>query len=57
MFGVDVWRLAVMTERSSSSTILFQKEGNYGNNWNYGQITINLTAREMVSTNKNLTGY
>ncbi|XP_062867376.1 enteropeptidase [Trichomycterus rosablanca] len=48
MFGVDVWRLAVTTERNSSSTLLFHKEGNYGDNWNYGQITVNIIAMETI---------
>uniref|UniRef100_A0A8B9J7Z0 Transmembrane serine protease 15 n=1 Tax=Astyanax mexicanus TaxID=7994 RepID=A0A8B9J7Z0_ASTMX len=43
MYGVDVFRLAVMMERGSLSTVLFQQEGNYGDNWNYGQITLNST--------------
>ncbi|XP_076843148.1 enteropeptidase-like [Brachyhypopomus gauderio] len=48
MFGVDVWRLTVMIKQESGMTPLFQKEGNYGDNWNYGQITINHTADQMV---------
>lgn len=49
MFGEDVWRLTVNTERDSILTLLFQKEGNYGNNWNYGQITVNNTTDQTVS--------
>lgn len=48
MFGEDVWRLTVSTERDSRVTLLFQKEGNYGDNWNYGQVTINHTADHTV---------
>uniref|UniRef100_A0A3B4BR46 Transmembrane serine protease 15 n=1 Tax=Pygocentrus nattereri TaxID=42514 RepID=A0A3B4BR46_PYGNA len=40
MYGVDVFRLAVMSERGSVSTVLFQKDGNYGDAWNFGQITV-----------------
>ncbi|KAG9266194.1 enteropeptidase [Astyanax mexicanus] len=48
MYGVDVFRLAVMMERGSLSTVLFQQEGNYGDNWNYGQITLNSTADQTI---------
>ncbi|KAG7320698.1 hypothetical protein KOW79_015113 [Hemibagrus wyckioides] len=44
MFGEDVWRLMVNMERDSNLTVLVQKEGNHGNNWNYGQITLNHTT-------------
>lgn len=48
MFGDDVWRLIVMMEEGSDVTVLFQKEGNYGDNWNYGQATLNNTANVAV---------
>ncbi|KAK2827759.1 hypothetical protein Q7C36_018685 [Tachysurus vachellii] len=48
MYGEDVWRLTVNTERDSILTLLFQKEGNYGNNWNYGQITVNNTTDQTI---------
>ncbi|XP_072518296.1 enteropeptidase [Salminus brasiliensis] len=48
MYGVDVYRLAVMAERGSVRTILFQKQGNYGDNWNYGQITVNTADQTIV---------
>ncbi|KAL0161894.1 hypothetical protein M9458_041290, partial [Cirrhinus mrigala] len=48
MFGEEVWRLMVTIQEGSSVTVLFQKEGNYGNNWNYGQATLNITAEAVV---------
>ncbi|XP_035383035.1 enteropeptidase [Electrophorus electricus] len=48
MYGMDVWRLIIMTKHESAISTLFLKEGNYGDNWNYGQITINHTADHMV---------
>lgn len=51
MFGNEVWRLIVMTEEGSTATVIFQKEGNYGDNWNYGQATLNSTANVVVCTN------
>lgn len=50
MFGEDVWRLMVNAERDSNLTVLVQKEGNHGNNWNYGQITLNHTTDLTVSS-------
>uniref|UniRef100_A0A4W4EDD0 Transmembrane serine protease 15 n=1 Tax=Electrophorus electricus TaxID=8005 RepID=A0A4W4EDD0_ELEEL len=44
MYGMDVWRLIIMTKHESAISTLFLKEGNYGDNWNYGQITINHTV-------------
>uniref|UniRef100_A0A671KKX0 Transmembrane serine protease 15 n=1 Tax=Sinocyclocheilus anshuiensis TaxID=1608454 RepID=A0A671KKX0_9TELE len=44
MFGEEVWRLTVTAQEGSSVTVLFQKEGNYGDSWNYGQATLNITA-------------
>ncbi|KAI2650931.1 Enteropeptidase [Labeo rohita] len=48
MFGEEVWRLMVTIQEGSSVIVLFQKEGNYGNNWNYGQATLNITADAVV---------
>lgn len=53
MFGVEVWRLRVTKEEGSSATVLFQKEGNYGDNWNYAQATLNITEDAVVSLFKN----
>ncbi|KAK0146932.1 Enteropeptidase [Merluccius polli] len=56
MFGEDVYGLRVrLSELSSSqpnmtstSAIVFQRDGNYGDNWNPGQVTLNLTTETMV---------
>ncbi|MEQ2276017.1 hypothetical protein XENORESO_012407, partial [Xenotaenia resolanae] len=53
MFGEDVHRLRVLLSPRSSQPdadviVLFQKDGNYGNTWNYGQVTLNLTSEAMV---------
>ncbi|XP_061105321.1 enteropeptidase [Conger conger] len=44
MYGVDVWLLKVFVENQTIATVVFQKEGNYGDQWNYGQATLNDTA-------------
>lgn len=54
MFGEHVHRLRVLLEQksspdTSSTTTAFEKEGNYGDNWNYGQVTLNLTTQTTVS--------
>ncbi|KAM9846481.1 enteropeptidase [Aulostomus maculatus] len=54
MFGEDVHRLRVLLVQMSPShthptvTMVFQRDGNYGDNWNYGQVSLNLTAETMV---------
>lgn len=55
MYGENVHRLRVLVERRSTSLVreasvivVFQKEGNYGDNWNFGQVTLNSTADAMV---------
>ncbi|XP_061596462.1 enteropeptidase [Cololabis saira] len=49
MFGEDVYRLRVLLRSLQSATIvLFWKDGNYGDNWNYGQVTLNLTSEATV---------
>ena len=58
MFGEDVYRLRVRLSElpspqpnmTASSSIVFQRDGNYGDNWNLGQVTLNLTTETMVST-------
>lgn len=50
MFGEDVHRLRVLLlTPSSNATTVFQKDGNYGDTWNYGRVTLNLTAETTVS--------
>lgn len=44
MYGVNVYHLSVKIIDDDDKNVeetVFQKEGNYGNNWNYGQITLN----------------
>lgn len=48
MFGQDVHQLRVRLLMESDVTI-FQKDGDYGDTWNYGQVTLNLTSEAMVS--------
>ncbi|XP_078088037.1 enteropeptidase [Mustelus asterias] len=44
MYGFDVSHLRVyITSNKNVSRTSFQKEGNYGNQWNYGQLTVNET--------------
>lgn len=47
MFGEHVHRLRVLLW--PNLTVLFQKDGNYGDNWNYGQVTLNLATIATVS--------
>lgn len=54
MFGENVHRLRVLLLPSPSqpelgTTVLFQKDGNYGNSWNYGQVTLSLTSEATVT--------
>ncbi|XP_068186952.1 enteropeptidase isoform X2 [Antennarius striatus] len=50
MFGEDIHRLNVLLvpPPPSTSGTVFQKDGNYGDNWNYGQVTLNLTTETTV---------
>ncbi|XP_035636907.1 enteropeptidase isoform X2 [Oncorhynchus keta] len=55
MYGENVHRLRVLVERRSTSLVrealvivVFQKEGNYGDNWNFGQVTLNSPADATV---------
>lgn len=51
MFGVDVHQLRVWLQHapSTADTLVFDRQGNYGDNWNYGQVTLNLTTETTVS--------
>ena len=55
MFGEDVHRLRVLLLQSSpmqpepAVAVVFLRDGNYGDNWNYGQVTLNLTTEARVS--------
>ncbi|XP_030310831.1 enteropeptidase [Calypte anna] len=45
MYSTNVYRLRVSIRNEHSlERIIFQKEGNYGNKWNYGQVTLNETS-------------
>ncbi|KAJ8347859.1 hypothetical protein SKAU_G00264480 [Synaphobranchus kaupii] len=44
MYGEDVRLLKVFVENQTIFTVIFQKDGNYGDQWNYGQATLNDTA-------------
>lgn len=45
MYGDNVYRLRVsVSSERGQEKIIFEKEGNYGNNWNYGQVTLNETS-------------
>uniref|UniRef100_A0A8C3XP74 Enteropeptidase n=2 Tax=Chelydra serpentina TaxID=8475 RepID=A0A8C3XP74_CHESE len=45
MYGTNVYHLTINIMNSSNmEKTVFQKEGNYGNNWNYGQVTLNETS-------------
>ncbi|KAK5858081.1 hypothetical protein PBY51_002252 [Eleginops maclovinus] len=47
MFGEDVHRLRVLLE-DLGVTVVFQRDGNYGDNWNYGQVMLHLTKETKV---------
>ncbi|XP_059206892.1 enteropeptidase [Centropristis striata] len=47
MFGEDVHRLSILLAEPNV-TVVFQRDGNYGDNWNYGQVTLNLTTTTTV---------
>ncbi|XP_051469663.1 enteropeptidase [Apus apus] len=45
MYSTNVYRLRVsISNKDGMENIIFQKEGNYGNKWNYGQVTLNETS-------------
>ncbi|XP_036379703.1 enteropeptidase [Megalops cyprinoides] len=48
MYGEDVQSLKVFVENETAVMLIFQKEGNYGDHWNYGQATLNDTMDLMV---------
>uniref|UniRef100_A0A3Q0SR17 Transmembrane serine protease 15 n=1 Tax=Amphilophus citrinellus TaxID=61819 RepID=A0A3Q0SR17_AMPCI len=49
MFGLDVHQLRVLLLTGPDDvTVVFQKDGNYGDTWNYGQVTLNLTLEATV---------
>ncbi|XP_053421792.1 enteropeptidase isoform X2 [Nycticebus coucang] len=52
MYGENVYKLSIniISDQNMEKTI-FQKEGNYGENWNYGQVTLNETVEFKVAFN------
>ncbi|NWV30981.1 ENTK Enteropeptidase, partial [Grantiella picta] len=49
MYGNNVYLLRVsVSDEYGQEKIIFKKEGNYGNNWNYGQVTVNETSNFKV---------
>lgn len=49
MYGENVYKLSInISNDQNMEKTVFQKEGNYGNNWNYGQVTINETVEFKV---------
>ncbi|XP_077597229.1 enteropeptidase [Stigmatopora nigra] len=49
MFGEDVHALQVFLLGSSPDVdVVFRKDGNYGDNWNYGQVLLNFTTKTLV---------
>ncbi|XP_009882165.1 PREDICTED: enteropeptidase [Charadrius vociferus] len=45
MYSPNVYRLRVsISNEHGLEKVIFQKEGNYGNNWIYGQVTLNETS-------------
>ncbi|XP_077360528.1 enteropeptidase [Festucalex cinctus] len=51
MFGEDVHRLQVLLLSASPGAVgevVFRRDGNYGDNWNYGQVLLNSTTDTQV---------
>lgn len=49
MFGEDVQRLKVLLNwPNGTTTMTFEREGNYGDAWHYGQTTLYDTAELTV---------
>ncbi|XP_023283943.1 enteropeptidase [Seriola lalandi dorsalis] len=54
MFGEDVHHLRVLllplsrAQPEPAVSVVFQRDGNYGDNWNYGQVTLNLMTEARV---------
>ncbi|EHB06218.1 Enteropeptidase [Heterocephalus glaber] len=52
MYGDNVYKLSINVSSSENmEKTIFQKEGNYGENWNYGQVTLNETGEFKVAFN------
>nr|XP_002716708.1 enteropeptidase [Oryctolagus cuniculus] len=52
MYGENVYKLSInISNAQNIEKTVFQKEGNYGENWNYGQVTLNETMEFKVAFN------
>uniref|UniRef100_A0A452UGH6 Enteropeptidase n=1 Tax=Ursus maritimus TaxID=29073 RepID=A0A452UGH6_URSMA len=52
MYGENVYKLSVnISSDQNVEKTVFQKGGNYGENWNYGQVTLNETVEFKVAFN------
>ncbi|KAM4889441.1 enteropeptidase [Thomomys bottae] len=51
MYGENVDTLSINISNGKNMKTIFQKEGNYGENWNYGQVTLNETAEFKIAFN------
>ncbi|XP_069801753.1 enteropeptidase isoform X2 [Dendropsophus ebraccatus] len=50
MYGVSVHSLSVLILfTNNTEQVVFAKEGNYGSNWNFGQVTLNETSGNVVA--------
>lgn len=50
MYGENVYKLSInISSDQNTEKTIFQKEGNYGQNWNYGQVTLNETVEFKVA--------
>uniref|UniRef100_A0A8C0LRI9 Transmembrane serine protease 15 n=1 Tax=Canis lupus dingo TaxID=286419 RepID=A0A8C0LRI9_CANLU len=56
MYGENVYKLSInISSDQHMEKTVFQKEGNYGESWNYGQVTLNETVEFKVAFNPNTT--
>ncbi|XP_046504290.1 enteropeptidase [Equus quagga] len=52
MYGENVYKLSInISSDQNMEKMIFQKEGNYGETWNYGQVTLNETVEFKVAFN------
>ncbi|XP_007933100.1 enteropeptidase [Orycteropus afer afer] len=50
MYGENVYKLSInISSGQNMEKTIFQKEGNYGENWNYGQVTLNETVEFKIA--------
>uniref|UniRef100_A0A8C0WFD5 Enteropeptidase n=1 Tax=Castor canadensis TaxID=51338 RepID=A0A8C0WFD5_CASCN len=52
MYGQNVYKLSInLTSDENTEKTIFERQGNYGENWNYGQVTLNETVEFKVAFN------